>query len=154
MLLFDEADSVLGRRTAEVRSSNDRYANLETNFVLARLEQFQGVAIFTTNLSSAIDPAIQRRMSVHLELPFPDIEVRAELWRRMIPRETPIEGPIDFEALAARYELAGGFIRNIVLRAAFAAMGEGSALTMSHLIEAAELEYRERGAIVSGGRLG
>ncbi|HEX2572670.1 MAG TPA: AAA family ATPase [Polyangia bacterium] len=153
MLLFDEADSVLGKRSAEVRSANDRYANLETNYILARLEEFQGVAVFTTNLVSAIDPAILRRMAVRLEIPFPDEEARADLWRRMLPAEAPVARDIDFGELGRRYELSGGFIRNIVLRAAYVAAGEGRAIGMAHLVTAAEQEYHEYGRMVSGGRL-
>jgi AAA+ superfamily predicted ATPase len=152
LLLFDEADTILGRRS-EVRSANDRHANLETNFVLARLEQFAGIAFFTTNLASAIDPAVSRRMSAQLTFPFPDVEMRAELWRRMIPAETPLAGDIDFRALAARFELSGGFIRNVVLRAAFDAAQQGGALAMKHLERAAGAEYADRGSLLVGGRL-
>ncbi len=152
LLLFDEADTILGRRS-EVRTANDRHANLETNFVLARLEQFAGIAFFTTNLASAIDPAVSRRMSAQLTFPFPDVEMRAELWRRMIPAETPLAGDIDFRALAARFELSGGFIRNVVLRAAFDAEQQGGALAMKHLERAAGAEYADRGSLIVGGRL-
>jgi AAA+ superfamily predicted ATPase len=153
LLLFDEADTILGRRTAEVRSSNDRYANLETNFVLARLEQFHGVAVFTTNLASAVDPAMERRMSVHVKFPFPDVDARAEMWRRMIPAEAPVEPGLDYRWLAGHYELSGGFIRNIILRAAFVAARDEQLLGMHHLVDAAELEYHERGALLPGGHL-
>lgn len=152
MLLFDEADTILGKRS-DVRSANDRHANLETNFVLNRLEQFQGIAFFTTNLASAIDGAVARRMSARVTFPFPDVPTRAELWRRMIPREAPTDGTIDFQALAQRYEISGGFIRNIVLRAAYAAAREGTALGMAHLEQAARGEYTDRGALIVGGRL-
>ena len=153
LLLFDEADSVLGRRTSDVRSSNDRNANLETNFILTRLEQFQGVAIFTTNLASAIDPAVSRRMAVHVNFPFPDADSRTELWRRLIPSQAPVEEEIDFKELARRFELSGGYIRNIVLRAAYLAARARESIGMSHLESAAEMEYRERGALHVGGRL-
>jgi AAA+ superfamily predicted ATPase len=153
VLLFDEADSLLAKRTGDVKSSNDRHANLETNFILARLEQFEGIALFTTNLASAIDPAIARRMSVHLHFPFPDVETREHLWRRMIPAEAPIASGIDYAALARRYDLSGGFIRNIVLRAGYIAANAGQRIEMDHLQEAAETEYRDRGALASGGRL-
>jgi AAA+ superfamily predicted ATPase len=153
LLLFDEADSILGKRTTEVRSSNDRHANLETNFILARLEQFHGIAIFTTNIASAIDPAILRRMSANIMFPFPDLESRAELWRKMIPAEAPVSGTIDFLALAQQFELTGGFIRNVVLRAAFLAAREGRPIHTSHLERSARGEYGDRGALTVGGRL-
>jgi len=153
LLLFDEADTVLGRRTSEVRSSNDRHANLETNFILARLEQFQGIAAFTTNIASAIDPAIMRRMSANIAFPFPDLEARAELWRRMIPPEAPVAGPIDFARLAKQYEMSGGFIRNVVLRAAYLAAREGTPISTNLLDRAARGEYGDRGALTTGGRM-
>ncbi|MBA3391895.1 MAG: ATP-binding protein [Deltaproteobacteria bacterium] len=153
LLLFDEADTLLGKRTSEVRSSNDRHANLETNFILARLEQFGGIAVFTTNILSAIDPAVMRRMSANIQFPFPDIESRAELWRRMIPAEAPVSGRIDFDKLARHYELSGGFIKNVVLRAAFSAAREGQPISMSHLERAVRGEYGDRGALTVGGRM-
>jgi AAA+ superfamily predicted ATPase len=153
LLLFDEADSLLARRTGEVKSSNDRHANLETNFILARLEQFEGVAFFTTNLASAIDPAIARRMSMSIQFPHPDAETRELLWRRMIPAEAPVAPRIDYATLARRYDVSGGFIRNIALRAAYLAAHSGRSIEMADLVEAAESEYRDRGALASGGRL-
>ena len=153
LLLFDEADTLLGRRTSQISSSNDRHANLETNFILARLEQFKGIAAFTTNIASAIDPAIMRRMSANITFPFPDLEARTQLWQRMIPKEAPTVGRIDFPKLARDYELSGGFIKNVVLRAAFLAAREGSAIGMTHLERAARGEYGDRGALTSGGRL-
>lgn len=153
LLLFDEADSLLARRTGDVKSSNDRYANMETNFVLARLEQFGGVAFFTTNLATAIDPAIARRLSISLQFPFPDVEARALLWQRMLPAEAPVARDLDFATLARRFELSGGFIRNVVLRAAYLAANQGHPIAMAHMLEAADDEYRDRGALASGGRL-
>jgi ATP-dependent 26S proteasome regulatory subunit len=137
----------------DVRGANDRHANLETNFILARLEQFHGIAIFTTNIPSAVDPAIMRRMSAHIAFPFPDVESRAELWRRMIPAEAPVEGPIDWHRLAREYDLSGGYIRNVVLRAAYIAAREGTPISMRHLERAAKSEYGDRGALTVGGRL-
>ena len=154
VLLFDEADALMGKRTADIKSSNDRYANLETNFILQRLEAFHGVAILTSNLESSIDPALSRRLSFELRFPFPDEDQRAQIWRRMLPDELPIEGEIDYPLLAARFELAGGHIRNIVLRAAYLAAGDrAGALSMAHLLRAAEYEYRDHGMLVAKGRL-
>lgn len=153
LLLFDEADSILGKRTMDVRNANDKHANMETNFILARLEQFHGVAVFTTNIASAIDPAIARRMSANITFPFPDVEARAELWKRMIPAEAPVAGNIDFIKLAKQFEISGGFIRNVVLRAAFLAAREGKPISGAHLEKSAKGEYGDRGALTVGGRL-
>jgi SpoVK/Ycf46/Vps4 family AAA+-type ATPase len=153
VLLFDEADSLLGKRTTDTKSANDRYANIETNYILQRLEQFHGIALLTSNLESSIDPALSRRLSFELRFPFPDKEQRAEIWRRMLPAELPIEGDIDFLLLADRFELSGGYIRNIVLRAAYLAASDGRSLTMAHLMRAAEYEYRDHGMLIARGKL-
>lgn len=154
VLLFDEADALIGKRTADVKNANDRYSNIETNYILQRLEAFHGVAILTSNLESSIDPALSRRLSFELRFPFPDLEQRAEIWRRMLPAELPVEGDIDYEMLATRFELAGGHIRNIVLRAAYLAASDGAAaLGMAHLMRAAEYEYRDHGMLIARGRL-
>ncbi len=154
VLLFDEADALLGKRTTDVKNANDRYSNIETNYILQRLEAFHGVAILTSNLESSIDPALSRRLSFELRFPFPDEEQRAEIWRRMLPAELPVDGAIDFAELARRYELAGGHIRNIVLRAAYlAAADDAPGLGMAHLTRAAEYEYRDHGMLIARGRL-
>ena len=154
VLLFDEADALLGKRTTDVKSANDRYANIETNYILQRLEAFHGVAILTSNLESSIDPALSSRLSFELRFPFPDEEQRAEIWRRMMPAELPLAGDIDYPMLATRFELAGGHIRNIVLRAAYLAASDGSdGLAQAHLLRAAEYEYRDHGMLMARGRL-
>jgi hypothetical protein len=154
VLLFDEADALLGKRTADVKNANDRYSNIETNYILQRLEAFHGVAILTSNLESSIDPALSRRLSFELRFPFPDEEQRAEIWRRMMPAELPLADDIDYPLLANRFELAGGHIRNIVLRAAYLAASDGAdGLSMAHLLRAAEYEYRDHGMLIARGRL-
>ena len=87
VLLFNEADSLFGKRTSEVKSANDRYANMETNYLLQRLERFGGLAILTTNLGKAVDPAFRRRFAYDVQFSFPTPEMRAELWRRTIPQK-------------------------------------------------------------------
>ncbi len=153
VLLFDEADALLGKRASDIKSANDRYANIETNYILQRIEQFHGVAILTSNLESSIDPALSRRLAFELRFPFPDVEYRAEIWKRMLPAELPTTGDFDFTALAERFEIAGGHIRNIVLRAAYLAAAAGTSLTMSNLLTAAEYEYRDHGMLVAKGKL-
>ena len=152
LLLFDEADSLFGKRS-EVKSSNDRYANLETNYLLQRLDAFEGVAILTTNLEGSIDPAFKRRLSMRLYFPFPDEELRAQLWAAHIPPNVPCAGALDFEDLARRYPLSGGYIRNSALRAAFLAAQQKRPLTQEHLVRAVQLEYRELGKLSSSGRM-
>jgi hypothetical protein len=152
VILFDEADSLFAKRT-EVKTSNDRYANLEVNYLLQRLDSFEGIAILTTNLDGSIDPAFKRRMSMRLQFPFPDEEMRKRLWAAHIPAATPTASDFDFDALARRFPLSGGYIRNSVLRAAFIAAQERRPLRHDHLTRAIALEYRELGKLATDGRL-
>jgi len=150
ILLFDEADSLFAKRT-EVRSSNDRYANLEVNYLLQRLDAFEGIAILTTNASGSIDPAFKRRLSFRLSFPFPDDETREQLWRAHLPPELPVVGPLALDVLARKYQLSGGYIRNACLRAAFLAAQDETALHQRHLERAVALEFAELGKLSSGG---
>ncbi len=144
-LLFDEADSLFAKRT-EVKSSNDRYANLEVNYLLQKIEAFGGMCFLTTNLEGAVDPAFRRRLAAEIRFYPPDVDERARLWRAMLPPEAPIDGALDHDALAEAYpDMCGGHIRNAVLRAAFLAAGEGTAITQGHLARAGRAEYRAMG---------
>jgi ATPase family associated with various cellular activities (AAA) len=152
VLLFNEADSLFGKRTTDVKSSNDRYANMETNYLLQRLERFGGLAILTTNLSGAVDPAFRRRFAYDVQFTFPAPELRAELWRRAIPKAAEVED-IDFEDLGERFELSGGFIKVAAERAAFQAAALGQAMTMDGMVVTIHRMYRERGKLTAVGRL-
>jgi hypothetical protein len=152
VLLFNEADSLFGKRTSDVKSSNDRYANLETNYLLQRLERFNGLAILTTNLTSAIDQAFKRRFSYDVFFSFPSPDMRAELWRRTIP-ERARAATIDYDALAETYELSGGFIKVACERAAYVAGAGGTEIDEELLRATIERMYRERGKVSAAGRL-
>jgi hypothetical protein len=152
VLLFNEADSLFGKRTSDVKSSNDRYANLETNYLLQRLERFGGLAILTTNLTSAIDQAFKRRFTYDVFFSFPSPDMRAELWRRTLPERTRSAG-IDFDALAEKYELTGGFIKVACERAAYVAGAAGIEIDDGLLRSTIERMYRERGKVSTAGRL-
>lgn len=147
-LLFDEADALFGKRT-DVKSSNDRYANQEVNFLLQRLESFSGICILTTNHDAAIDEAFRRRLSIHVRFPMPEVEERLQLWERMIPPKAPTHGNLDLERLAEKFVMSGGYIRNAVLRAAFLAADEGGAINAARLSRAAHLEYEAMGKVVT-----
>jgi hypothetical protein len=151
MLLFDECDTLFAKRS-EVKSSNDKYANAEVNYLLQRIERFEGVSILTTNLDTSIDPAFKRRLAFRIQFPVPDAKEREVLWRRMLPAEADV-AELDFPALAKDYELAGGNIRNAVLRAAYLAAAERSAITHAHLERSIVLEYRDAGKLATGGRI-
>ncbi len=151
ILLFDEADALFGKRT-EQKSSNDRHANNETNYLLQRLESYTGICILTSNHESNIDPAFQRRLSLHLRFELPDTDERSLLWRAMFPEAAPIEDSVDFDALAKRYEMSGGYIRNAALRAAFIAADGDGLITQAHLERASRLEYEAMGKLAPGNR--
>jgi hypothetical protein len=138
ILLFDEADALFGKRS-EVKDSHDRYANIEVSYLLQRMEAYRGVAILTTNMKSALDPAFMRRIRFVVQFPFPDARQRVEIWRRIFPDSTPTER-LEFANLA-RLNIAGGNIRNIALNGAFLAADEGQPVHMSHLLQAARGEY-------------
>ncbi|MBV8759631.1 MAG: ATP-binding protein [Deltaproteobacteria bacterium] len=152
MLLFDEADSLFAKRT-EVKTSVDRYSNMEVNYLLQRLDSFEGIAILTTNFGNAIDPAFKRRLTYRVTFPFPDEEMREQLWRSLIPSNVPVQGTLDFATLAQRFRLSGGYIRNAALRAAFLAAEEGGALQHEHLERAIRMEFREIGKLAETGTL-
>jgi hypothetical protein len=147
ILLFDEADSLFSQR-AEVKSSNDRYANLEVNYLLQRMERFSGITILTTNLASSIDPAFKRRIAFTIEFPMPEADERLRLWRAHLPATAQLADDIDFRWLATRFEMSGGHIRNSVLRAAFLAADDGVRIGQAHMRRAAELEYQAMGKVV------
>jgi hypothetical protein len=138
ILLFDEADALFGKRS-EVKDSHDRYANIEISYLLQRMEAYRGLAILTTNMKNALDTAFLRRLRFIVNFPFPDAAQRAEIWQRIFPRKTPIEG-LDFGKLA-RLNIAGGNIRNIALNAAFLAADAGEPVRMGHILSAARSEY-------------
>ena len=149
VLLFDEADSLFAKRTT-VSSSNDRHANMETNYLLQRLDSFTGIAVLTTSAGTAIDAAFKRRMSVHVQFPFPDEADRERLWRAHLPPSLPVEGPLELAPLARKHQLSGGYIRNACLRAAYLAAADGGALTEHHLQRAVALEYQRAGKLGDG----
>ena len=138
VLLFDEADALFGKRT-EVKDSHDRYANIEVSYLLQRMEAYRGLAILTTNLKNALDTAFLRRIRFIVQFPFPDARQRAEIWRRVFPRETPVDG-IAVDRLA-QLTIAGGNIRSVALNAAFIAADACEPVRMTHLLRAARGEY-------------
>ncbi|WP_432045679.1 ATP-binding protein [Streptomyces asiaticus] len=140
LLLFDEADALFGKRS-EVKDSHDRYANLEVSYLLMRMEAYRGLAILTTNMKKALDPAFMRRIRFVVDFPFPGESERAEIWRRVLPARAPTKD-IDPERLA-QLTVAGGSIRNIALSGAFLAAEEGDRLQMRHMLAAARTEYQK-----------
>ncbi len=139
-LLFDEADALFGKRS-EVKDSHDRYANIEVSYLLQRMEAYQGLAILTTNLKSALDKAFQRRLRFIVNFPFPDATLREDIWTKIFPATTPTRD-LDCKKLA-QLNVTGGSIHNIALNAAFLAARENVPVKMAHLLNAAKLETQK-----------
>ncbi|WP_307539005.1 ATP-binding protein [Streptomyces sp. V3I8] len=148
VLLFDEADAVFGKRS-EVKDSHDKHANMESAYLLQRLESFDGIALLTTNLRANIDEAFTRRLDLVIDFPFPDPEQRLALWRHSLAA-VPCADDTDPSSVARDFELAGGSIRSAVVTAAYAAVGRGAPVTTVDLREGAEREYRKAGRLVPG----
>ncbi|MFP2895384.1 ATP-binding protein, partial [Corallococcus sp. 4LFB] len=151
VLLFDEADALFARRT-EARDAHDRYANLETGYLLQRLEAFTGLAILTTNLLSNLDPAFVRRLRAIVEFPLPGERERRLLWQRIWPQGTPLAPELDWDFMAQRFELSGASIRDIALAAAFLAAAQGHPVRMAHLLHATRRECQKLGRVLDEAR--
>ena len=122
VLLFDEADAIASRRSSSLDQSFVREANTVVSVLLQELERFSGVVIFATNLAANLDPAFERRIRTHVLFEMPGVVEREQIWRVQVhPSRTPLADDVDFRALAERYEVSGGDIRNAVLKAALAA---------------------------------
>ena len=149
ILFFDEADALFAKRT-EVKSSTDRYANLEVNYLLQRMETYNGVTLLATNLEQGIDEAFKRRVRFTIQFDVPEPHERERLWRSMFPPEVRVADDVDWKRLATRYEMSGGYIKKAALRAASRALGRGpgATITAADLDLAAQLEYREMGRVV------
>jgi len=147
VLFFDEADALFAKRT-EVKSSNDRYANLEVNYLLQRMETFDGVTLLATNLEQGLDDAFKRRVRFSIQFEVPDEEVRAKLWKSMFPPKVPLDPNIEWLTVARNFVMSGGYIKKAVLRAALIAASANRAVTTLDVLEAARQEYREMGRIV------
>jgi hypothetical protein len=143
LLLFDEADALFGKRT-DVRDANDRFANAQTNYLLQRLETFDGIVVLTTNSRARLDTAFARRLDAVIEFPAPAPDQRRALWTAHLGERHTLE-PVELNRLAALCDLTGGQIRNVVLAAAVSARENGGHLTRAALLAALAEEYRKSG---------
>jgi SpoVK/Ycf46/Vps4 family AAA+-type ATPase len=144
VLLLDEGDALLTQRTG-VQSSNDRYANLETNYLLQRFESFEGILIVTTNAADRIDSAFERRMDVVVDFRPADIPERWEIWRMHLPEPNDVD-PEFLAEVARRCALSGGQIRSAVVQASLLGLDGGRPVTTALLDAAIRREYRKAGA--------
>jgi hypothetical protein len=146
ILFFDEADALFGKRT-EVSDAHDRYANIETAYLLQKMEEYEGMVILATNLKGNMDEAFTRRLRFIVEFPFPGEASRRCIWSSHFPEAAPVDGSIDHEWLARQFPVTGGSIRNIILNAAFLAARNGGAIKMEHIISGAKREYEKTGKL-------
>ncbi|HEY2888946.1 MAG TPA: ATP-binding protein [Candidatus Limnocylindrales bacterium] len=153
ILLFDEADSIFGKRS-EVKDARDRYANVEVAYLLQRMEQFDGMAILTTNLRSNVDEAFVRRLDAIIDFPMPEFDDRLRIWRTNLPPSLPLAGDIDHEFLARAFKLSGGNIRNVAVGAAYRAAEAARPVAMIDLVRETEREYRKLGRLVVESEFG
>jgi SpoVK/Ycf46/Vps4 family AAA+-type ATPase len=151
LLFFDEADALFGKRS-EVRDSHDRYANIEVNYLLQRMEDYRGLAILATNMKSLLDQAFLRRLRFLVDFPFPDAAQRMRIWQQVFPPQARKEN-LDYSFLS-RLEIAGGNIRNIAINAAFLAASQKAPVRMDHVLHAARREYSKIDKLVREAEFG
>lgn len=143
VLFFDEADALFGKRT-EVKDAHDRYANIETGYLLQKIEEYEeGCVILATNMRENVDEAFIRRMHFTVTFPFPDKEYRLKIWQHIFPGKVSLGKDIDFEFLSENFKISGGSIKNIALGAAFFAAADGQVIMMKHIILATKREYQK-----------
>jgi SpoVK/Ycf46/Vps4 family AAA+-type ATPase len=152
VLFFDEADALFGKRT-EISDAHDRYANIETSYLLQRMEDYEGIAILATNLRQNMDEAFLRRLRFVVEFPFPDAAHRLRIWQGHLRTGAPLDDDLDLSLLAEHVSVSGGSIRSIVLAAAFLAAGEDRPIGMVHLLRAARREFEKVGKLWSDIRV-
>jgi hypothetical protein len=148
ILFFDEADTIFGKRS-EVKDAHDRYANIEVGYLLQRMESYSGVSILATNLRANLDDAFTRRLQFIINFPFPDEKYRLKIWEVLMPPDMPRATDLDLKVLAARFKLAGGSIRNIIVSAAFLAASNGGKVEMPHLMHGARRELQKMGKLLT-----
>ncbi len=142
ILFFDEADAIFGKRT-EVKDAHDRYANIETGYLLQKMEEYDGVTILATNFRQNIDEAFKRRIKFIVEFPHPDVKQRKEIWQKCYPAQAPIDKAIDFQFLAEKVTMTGGHIKNMVVYSAICAAQDDEPIQMKHILQAVRKEYQK-----------
>jgi SpoVK/Ycf46/Vps4 family AAA+-type ATPase len=153
VLLFDEADAIFGKRS-EVRDAHDRYANIESAYLLQRMESFDGLAVLATNLRANLDDALTRRLDVVVDFPVPDAGLRRGLWDRCLGQHVPRAPDLDLDFCATAFQLSGGNIRSAVVAAAYAAAAEGRPVATADLVAGVHREYRKLGRLTLEAEFG
>lgn len=153
VLFFDEADALFGKRS-EVKDAHDRYANIETAFLLQRMEEYSGIVTLSTNLKMNLDEAFIRRLHFVVDFPMPDEQHRRRIWQGAVPPEAPIKGQIDWDFLARQFKISGGNIKNAVVAAAFLAVADDESIGMEHFARGIRREYQKLGRMVTDAEFG
>ena len=152
ILLFDETDSIFAKRT-EIKDSHDRNANLETSYLLQKMEEHTGITIMTTNFLQNIDQAFFRRINYVVHFALPDYNHRKQIWEKIYPKTVPVTDNIDFDFLAKNFEISGGNIKNIALLAAFMVASEpeikNQEVSMEHILKSLEHELKKQNKMIS-----
>ncbi|MCK5013024.1 MAG: ATP-binding protein, partial [Candidatus Omnitrophica bacterium] len=152
ILFFDEADALFGKRS-EVKDAHDRYANIETNYLLQKMEEHEGIVILASNFKANIDEAFLRRMHFAVEFTSPEEDLRERIWTHIFPGDTPINDDVDYSFLS-KFKITGGNIKNIALNAAFLAAGDSDEVRMEHIIRATKREFQKMGKLCTFGDFG
>ena len=157
LLLFDEADALFGKRT-QVSDAHDRYANIEIDYMLQRMEQFDGIAVLATNRKADLDTAFVRRLRFIIDFAPPTADERERLWRLALEGASDIEGrplvdELDWARLARDLDLTGAAIKSAAVAAAFLACDEGGPIAERHVLAAARRELAKQGVVVRPGQL-
>jgi SpoVK/Ycf46/Vps4 family AAA+-type ATPase len=150
ILFFDEADALFGKRS-DIKDAHDRYANIETSYLLQKMEEYEGLAILATNLRANLDEAFARRLRFAVEFPMPDEEHRARIWASVFPPQAPLADDVDPARLARMLKVSGGNIANIALAASFFAAEEQTAITGPLILRAARREFQKIGRVWDDG---
>jgi SpoVK/Ycf46/Vps4 family AAA+-type ATPase len=147
ILFFNEADALFGKRS-EVRDSHDRYANIESSYLLQRMEAYDGVTILATNLRTNLDEAFTRRLQFAVDFPFPEEQDRLRIWQTLFPPDAPRAPDIDFGPVAKRFKLTGRSIRNIIVGAAYLAANDRKYVSMDLLLHGTRRELQKMGRLM------
>jgi SpoVK/Ycf46/Vps4 family AAA+-type ATPase len=153
VLLFDEADAIFGKRS-EVRDAHDRYANVESAYLLQRMESFDGLAILATNLRANLDEALTRRLDLVVDFPMPDPRHRRALWDRTLGSRIPRAPDLDLDFCADAFELSGGNIRSAAVAAAYLAARDNRPVATLDLVGGVYREYRKLGRLTLEAEFG
>ncbi|HIY17234.1 MAG TPA: ATP-binding protein [Candidatus Intestinimonas stercorigallinarum] len=153
ILFFDEADALFGKRS-ETKDAHDRYANVQTSYLLQKMEEYDGIVILASNFLQNFDEAFKRRIKFIIDFTLPDRDRREKIWRSVLPAELPRSEDIDFDFLARSFELSGSSIKNIAVSAAFLAAEEGVPMGMVHLLLAVQAEQNKTGKALGSEELG